>query len=159
MYYHFSKDVACKERESKMYHVKLAQGLQNLPEARTIRTTVFVQEQGFQNEFDEIDSSAYVVVVYDKGIPIATGRAFPKDKDLGTYIIGRVAVIKEYRKKHIGSIVIDELEKKCKELGANCIEISAQVQAQGFYNKRGYVSYGETYLDEHCPHISMKKQL
>ena len=32
-------------------------------------------------------------------------------------------------------------------------------RADGFYEKCGYTAEGETYLDQHCPHIHMFKLL
>ena len=43
--------------------------------------------------------------------------------------------------------------------GAKKASLSAQVQAQGFYESCGYTAEGDTYLDEHCPHIHMTKTL
>ena len=35
-----------------------------------IREEVFMQEQGFKNEFDDIDDSATHIVLYDDGSPV-----------------------------------------------------------------------------------------
>ena len=69
---------------------------QGLPEGgRQIRLSVFVQEQGFSEslEFDGIDDTAWHAVLWDNGIPVATGRLFPGEEEL-SYPIGRVAVRK-----------------------------------------------------------------
>lgn len=138
--------------------VKIVYGLENNPDAKIVRQAVFVEEQGFQNEFDEIDGRAWHVVLYEDGVPAATGRTFPKG-DGGVYLIGRVAVQKAYRGRGLGEKVVRELEKKLKELGAGRAELSAQLQAQGFYEKLGYRPFGRVYHDEHCPHIAMGKDL
>ena len=49
--------------------------------AKEVRQKVFVDEQGFHNEFDDVDETA-------------------------THILGRLAVIKEYRGKNIGSFMV-----------------------------------------------------
>jgi len=54
---------------------------------------------------------------------------------------------------------LKKLEEKARELGARELQLSAQVQAQGFYEKNGYQAFGSTYPDEHVPHISMKKKV
>ena len=41
------------------YTIKIAKGLANNADARLIRQQVFVEEQGFVNEFDDIDHEAY----------------------------------------------------------------------------------------------------
>lgn len=58
------------------YTIKIAKGLANNADARLIRQQVFVEEQGFVNEFDDIDHEAYHAVIYTGGYPIATGRLF-----------------------------------------------------------------------------------
>lgn len=136
---------------------KMEFGLDHNPDARGIREEVFMKEQGFCNEFDSLDAKAWHVVIYEGGDPVATGRTFPKEGDSKIWMIGRVAVRRPYRGKNYGKAVIVALEKKLRELGASYAELSSQVQARGFYEKLGYTAYGEEYLDEHCPHIAMRK--
>lgn len=39
------------------------------------------------------------------------------------------------------------------------IMLHAQIQAQQFYEKQGYLSYGGIEYDENCPHIWMLKKI
>ncbi len=126
-------------------------------DCKRIREEVFIKEQGFKAEFDKTDDLAEHVVLYDGNIPAATGRVFVTNADEDEYTIGRVAVIKAYRGKHIGSILMKELEQKAFSLGAKSILVSSQLQAMGFYRSLGYTPFGEEYFDEHCPHRMMKK--
>ncbi len=126
-------------------------------EAAYIRNTVFVKEQGFTDEFDAIDERSWHVIVYDGEKAIATGRVFSDSKT--EYHIGRVAVLKEYRSFGIGKMVMNALEQKAKELGAEIIHLGAQCQAEEFYRKAGYEASGETFLEQMCPHITMTKKL
>lgn len=136
--------------------------VKGLPQdAHDIRQAVFVQEQGFngQSEFDSIDPDAFHAVLYLDGKPAGTGRLFPSDSSPDAFIVGRLAVYPQYRKLHLGSEILSFLEQKAKESGASKIALSAQCQAQGFYEKCGYTASGDTYLDEFCPHIHMEKML
>lgn len=142
-----------------MYSIKIVQGLDNNIEAKRIREIVFIQEQKFKNEFDDIDAWAYHVVVKNDHEAIATGRVYKKNNEDKVYILGRIAVLKEYRNLSLGSLVVEQLEKQAKEQNARIIELSAQVQAKGFYEKLGYHSVGSEYMDEHVPHVLMQKQL
>lgn len=135
----------------------LCRGLKNCPGAMDIRRRVFVEEQGFNDEFDDIDKNAYHVVIFVKERYAATGRLF-KDKN-GNAHIGRIAVLRDFRNRSLGSFIIAILEKKALELNLNNIELSAQIQAMDFYIKLGYSPVGEEYLDENCPHIKMVKKL
>ena len=136
--------------------VKFFKGLNS--DSKSIREDVFVKEQHFINEFDELDSYVDTMVIYDNNLPIATGRLYEIDATNKVFKLGRIAVIKKYRKQGIGRIVLHNLENKAKELGAKSYYLSAQVVAVPFYNKCGYIEYGKTYYEEHIEHISMKKQ-
>lgn len=124
-------------------------------EAKAIRESVFMKEQGFKNEFDDIDSVSLHLVVFDDE-PIACARMFSQGHRM---ILGRIAVVKEKRGQHIGNQILNVLELKAKELGFQEVALSAQVNASQFYEKNGYQKEGKEYLDEHCPHIYMKKVL
>ncbi|MFV0379958.1 MAG: GNAT family N-acetyltransferase [Anaerorhabdus sp.] len=129
----------------------------NLDDCYKIRKEVFVDEQGFKDEFDEIDKSCLHLCVYEEGNAVATGRMFLNDQREMT--IGRVCVIAKYRGLGYGNAVILELEKIAKSEGFSEVHLSSQVKAKKFYEKLGYTSSGEEYLDQHEPHIHMKKEL
>lgn len=128
-------------------------------EAIKIRTKVFMEEQGFVQEFDDIDKKAYHLIIYEDNQPVANGRLFKDDIQENAYIIGRLAVMKNYRNRHLGSKLIKLLEEQVKILNGKKISLSAQCQAKQFYEKLGYKASGDVYLDEACPHIHMEKFL
>lgn len=127
-------------------------------DAKQIRQKVFVIEQKFEDEFDEIDDTAIHFVLYYVDKPVATARAY-YDKEDKSYHIGRMAVIKEFRSMHLGKKIMDYAEEYLKKKGAKKIKLSSQVRAKGFYQRLGYKPYGEKYYDQHCPHIAMEKTL
>lgn len=135
----------------------LSKGLENNPSAMMIRQKVFVEEQGFRDEFDDTDAAAFHVVFFENGHAAATGRLF--GDPAASMHIGRVAVLKEYRGRSLGSLVITTLEKKACDLGCLTVELSAQTRVRAFYEKLGYTAEGDEYLDESCPHIKMVKIL
>lgn len=86
----------------------------NLPqEAKYIRTAVFIDEQGFKNEFDEIDDTAKHILIYHDGKAVGVARFFSKDGK--EYHIGRVAVLKPYRKYGYGKEIIFAIENELKK--------------------------------------------
>lgn len=127
-------------------------------ESEYIRKTVFVDEQGFHEEFDETDKNCLHAVLYIDGKAVGTARMFTENGG-ESYHIGRMAVLKEYRKKGAGSKIMDALCKRAEDLGAKSCELSAQCRARGFYETLGFEASGEVYLDENCPHIYMSKAL
>ncbi len=127
-------------------------------DALKIRITVFVEEQGFRDEFDDVDERALHLVAYDGEKAVATCRCFYED-DPKVWHIGRVAVLKEYRKKGLGKQVMEEAERRISLRGGKVCELSSQCRARGFYESCGYAAEGEIYLDEGCPHVKMTKRI
>ncbi|MCM1541121.1 MAG: GNAT family N-acetyltransferase [Blautia sp.] len=127
--------------------------------AREIRRKVFTEEQGFQNEFDETDLTATHIVLYDQnGLPVATCRVF-RDDSGDSYILGRLAVLKEYRGQNIGSRMIREAEQYVRTQKGSCLMLHSQCRASEFYRKSGFTEFGEIGDEEGCPHIWMRKSL
>ena len=130
-----------------------------LPEGgRVVREKVFVEEQGFEFEFDETDAFATHLVLSDDGKPVATCRFFRSAED-GVYLIGRIAVMPEYRGKGVGAMIVSEAEKMAAEAGGNFAVVHAQTRASGFYAGLGYVAFGEPDDEEGVPHVWMRKAL
>lgn len=127
-------------------------------DAARIREEVFMKEQGFHDEFDSTDKTAAHIVLYIEGIPAGTCRFFPGQEE-GEYVIGRIAVLKEYRGEGLGSKVLTAAESAIQDAGGQKAILHAQQQARLFYEKLGYTAYGEPDLDEGCPHIWMRKKL
>ena len=131
----------------------------SLPEdAALIRQKVFMEEQGFVDEFDAIDPQADHIVLYDEQQPIATCRYFWDDEQQG-YLVGRIAVVKEFRGQALGAAILREAEQQIRQQGGSRLLLAAQVRAKGFYEKQGYAAKGEEFLEEYCPHIWMHKEL
>lgn len=127
-------------------------------EASKIRQEVFIDEQGFESEFDETDSAAVHIVAFDDGRALGTCRIFEGENE-GDYILGRLAVVKEARGLGVGAFLVEAAEKEAKRLGATTMLLHSQTRASGFYERQGYAGFGEIDYDEYCPHIWMKKKL
>ena len=126
------------------------------PNSRYIRERVFVEEQGFREEFDELDAYVDTLVIYVDGVAAATGRLYEiLDDKPHTFKLGRIAVLKEYRHRGLGSLVLENMRERAITCGARHLYISAQCVAVPFYEKCGYTPYGNTYYEEHVEHISM----
>ena len=127
-------------------------------EAHDIRETVFIKEQGFEKEYDDIDLIAKHIVIYDEGTAVGTCRVF-WDDELDSYHVGRIAVLKEHRGKNLGRLLLEETEKLVKSLGGTTLKLGGQIRAAGFYDKLGFKQIGEIYLDEGYPHIPYCKTI
>lgn len=128
------------------------------PQAMSVRQEVFVLEQGFVDEFDDIDGMATHFVMYDQELPVATCRVFSGDIP-GVYYLGRLAVLKAYRGRHLGADMVYAAEAYVRSVEGTCMMLHAQCAAAGFYEAVGYHQEGEEDEEQGCPHIWMKKIL
>ena len=127
-------------------------------EARKIREMVFMQEQGFQEEFDTIDDYAKHLILFDGEVAAGTCRFF-LDRERKQYVIGRIAVLRQYRGQHLGAKLLEQAEAQIKRAGGETVILHAQKQAEPFYEKQGYAEYGAPDFEEGCPHVWMFKKL
>jgi len=128
-------------------------------EAKSIRLAVFVEEQGFAVEFDETDKIATHIVAFENsGVPFGVCRIFPSDEK-GVFIFGRLCILPQYRRCGLGTKILSAAENEAKALGASRLILHAQCRATAFYEKSGYIPYGDIEPDEGVPHIWMGKNL
>ena len=131
----------------------------HLPEAaKRIRTEVFVREQGFAEEFDDMDLCSYHVLLRQNEKDIGTARMF-WEEDRQTIHIGRVALLKTVRGCGLGSKLLSACEYKAKQLGAQRVILGAQCRAMKFYGENGFQAFGECFDDQGCPHQMMEKTI
>lgn len=140
-----------------MLQFKLIENRPGYELAKAVREEVFMAEQGYPFDYDQRDETAWHIIGWDGDTAIAAGRLFQIDGYV--FGIGRIAVKKEYRGQYIGDTVMRALEDKAVQLGAAFIELYAQVQAVGFYQKQGYASIGEPCIYDGTPHQKMRRDL
>ena len=88
-------------------------------------------------EIDAHDGeNCHYILAMDDIYPVATCRWFEVRE--GVAEIGRVVVLPEYRRQHLGQAVVAEAEKWMREVGVKKVEISSRVDAADFYKKLGY---------------------
>ena len=120
-----------------------------------IRTLVFCDEQKISKEieFDNFDHFCEHFLVYKGETPIATGRVRLKDNNL--YKIERVAVLSDYRRSKVGSLLIREIIKIYSDLKDTKIILHSQLAVEKFYRNLNFSPYGEQFLEDGIPHIAM----
>ena len=71
--------------------------------------------------------------------------------------IERVAVLLEFRRLKVGSILIKKIIKYYMNLDDNkSIVLHSQVAVADFYKTLNFISYGNEFLEDGIPHIPMK---
>ena len=120
-----------------------------------IRNLVFCEEQKISKEieFDNLDHLCEHFLVYKEETPIATGRVRLKDNNL--YKIERVAVLSNYRRSKVGSLLMKEIIKIYSSLKDTKIILHSQLAVQKFYKNLNFKPYGEQFLEDSIPHIAM----
>ena len=136
-----------------MVDVRYVKGIGNYKVCSDIRNEVFIIEQGFKIDYDEIDDTCTHCILYEDNIAAGCAR-FYIDQENKAHL-GRFAILKKYRKKGYGKVIVNSIKQEVKKMGYNEIYISAQVQAIEFYKSCGFEVISDIYLDEHCEHLDM----
>ncbi|MEV7771909.1 GNAT family N-acetyltransferase [Kitasatospora sp. NPDC086791] len=149
--------------------VRVAEGDAELALVRAVRWEVFVVEQNVPEEleYDEYDrTSVHLLAVGADGAALGTGRLIHGDqaRELtggveGRALLGRLAVLSAARGTGLGAELVRAIEAAAAERGATEVELHAQVQALGFYERLGYVAQGPVYDDAGIPHRTMTRVL
>lgn len=108
-------------------------------QAAKIRTAVFVEEQGFEEEFDDLDLIARHAVLYLDGAPAGTCRYFVRE---GEWTLGRFALLPQFRGTGAGRALLRAAEGDILSRGGFKVNIFAQCRARSFYEKCGYLPTG-----------------
>ncbi len=143
-----------------MATIELKRGSVAKEDAFEIRRRVFMEEQGYTDEFDEIDNTCVHIALYRDGKALGCARTFPEQSASLRWIIGRVAVLSEAREGGLGRMLVEECERAAIEAGATEICLHAQARLEGWYGLMGYKRFGDVdYEDEGQPHIWMEKKV
>ena len=154
-------------------------------DAFEVRRRVFMDEQGYADEFDAIDDSAscvHITLYLDGEIAgcarvfaagsaaeaessVSCGGAGESQPGLGrqcvdTWLVGRVAVLPQFRGRGFGACIMQATEREARVRGARRLRLHSQEHAVGFYECCGYTRASEVdYEDEGQPHLWMEKKL
>ena len=142
--------------------IKILKSKEELNLGFALRIEVFVKEQKvpMELELDEKDHSENTIHIgyFNDNKLIGVARLIDLDKDV--IHIGRVVIDKEYRGKGIGRELIIGCETTAKNILKRevIIELSAQIQAEKFYESLGYNRVNDKiYLDAGIEHVDMRK--
>jgi predicted GNAT family N-acyltransferase len=123
-------------------------------EAFAVRHKVFVEEQGvdpkLEHDQNEPLSHHYAVQLEAKTIGTARWRETEKGIKLE-----RFAILKEFRNKGIGEILLKEVMNDVLPLGKT-IYLHAQLKAIPFYERHGFKKSGELFFEARMGHYYME---
>jgi predicted GNAT family N-acyltransferase len=124
-------------------------------QAAPIRFAVFVQEQGVpvEIELDELDAGCLHALAFQGNRAVGTGRLLPDGH------VGRMALLKPWRRRGVGGAMLEKLVEAAAGRGIRTVRLSAQVHALAFYRAHGFRPEGEVYEEAGIPHQGMLREL
>ncbi len=141
-----------------MIDVRPARDPAEVNAALELRHAVFVVEQRvpLAEEQDGRDARARHLVGVQDGRVVATCRVLC---DGDTAKLGRMAVAASARRRGIASRLLAAAEDHARTSGAARIALAAQTGALALYERAGYATRGERFLDAGIEHVMMDKRL
>ena len=118
------------------------------------RQEIFLMEQHIVcRDFDGVDYDALHCFLWENGRVVAYMRAFMQG---GEVHLGRFLTLRHG--EGLGRRLMEEALPVVKEkLGCERISFHAQKHAEGFYQKLGFKTVSEVFLEEGIPHVLMQK--
>lgn len=141
----------------------------DLDEVFALRHQVFVVGQDVPEDLerDHLDAAADHAVARLGGRLVGTGRLVDGRIDVDGQLvpgtrgavgtIGRMAVADVARGTGVGRAVLDLLVSRAAERGLPEVELHAQLHARGFYERAGFMPFGEVYLEAGIEHLGMRR--
>jgi len=121
------------------------------------RTEIFLLEQRIIcQDFDGVDYDALHCFLEENGKVLAYLRAYPAGE--GIVKIGRVLSI-IHGMGYGTKLMMEALPDIRKAFPCSKVIVHAQKQAQGFYEKLGFIVTSPDYLEEGIPHVTMELEI
>lgn len=121
-------------------------------EIMAVRKTVFIDELGINPdlEWDNRDEQALYAIAVSGNEVIGIGRLQADGQ------LGRIAILPDWRRKGIGTRIVQRLIKAAIQSDQDCIYLSAQIDALNFYTKLGFIKTGAPFVAAGIDHQGMR---
>ncbi|HMA32279.1 MAG TPA: GNAT family N-acetyltransferase [Casimicrobiaceae bacterium] len=142
--------------EPRGFSIRLCAWAQDAPALRRVRHDVFVVEQEIPEslEWDAADAtSLHALAEDDAGAPIGCGRLLVDGH------VGRLAVIRAWRRRGVGAALLGRLVDEARRRGHARVVLNAQTQAMPFYARHGFQASGSAFEEAGIPHREMSRTL
>jgi predicted GNAT family N-acyltransferase len=138
--------------------VKQVTTKEQLEDAYAVRRIVFVHEQQVpeEEEIDQYENDAKHIVLYDNAEPVGAARVRILD---GIGKLERICVLSSQRNKGAGKLLVHKLEEIASSEGVQKFKLNAQTQAIPFYERLGYQTVSDVFMDAGIPHVTMIKEI
>lgn len=142
--------------EKKSYTIKRVTWQEAEADLRVLREFVFIGEQHVPSEleWDGKDEDCVHILAQDlKGRGIGTARMTTDGQ------IGRMAVLRAWRNRGVGSDMLTALLTIARARQLDRVQLDAQTHAIDFYLRHDFIAQGETFMDAGIPHQHMTRSL
>jgi len=132
---------------------------QRMADAHSVRRRVFIEEQHVPEELelDDDDQHAVHALALLDDRPVGCGRFVVHG---GVEVkIGRMAVLAELRGTGIGQAILEFLMSEARRRGFARAVLHAQLSAEGFYLKQGFLPVGPVFEEAGMSHRRMERLL
>lgn len=128
----------------------------DMARAYAIRRRVFIEEQRVPEEIelDDDDAHAFHALAILHGAAIGCGRMLEHGDEVK---IGRMAVLPEHRGTGVGRDILHFLLEQARTRGSRKAILHAQMSAEGFYLKEGFMPVGAVFEEAGIAHRKMEK--
>ena len=119
-----------------------------------IRSAVFVVEQGVPEHLEldgEDESARHFLALSAAGEDIGCARLLPSGQ------IGRMAVLPAHRRCGVGALLLQAAVAAAEAAGCLRCFLHAQINAEAFYRRAGFIPQSETFMDAGIEHIEMER--
>lgn len=141
---------------TRKFTVRAASWRDDLAPLQDLRRWIFVIEQQVPEELEWDDAdrvSVHALALDGEGRPIGTGRLLPDGH------IGRMAVVREWRRRGVGSAILEWLMANARQQGFRTLNLHAQTHALDFYARHGFIAQGDVFSEAGIPHRKMTLSL
>lgn len=138
------------------FRIEAADYAATLDDLRRVRDVVFIEEQGVPRDLeqDALDPLCHHVIARDPhGAPIGTARLTPDHR------IGRMGVLSAWRGRGVGEALLLALLAEARQRQWPTVSLHAQVDAERFYARHGFLPEGERFVEAGIEHQGMRRQL
>jgi ElaA protein len=135
-------------------------GVDGVYDMLALRAKVFILEQGPYLDPDGADRHGWHLLGRDEsGVLLAYLRLLDPGVKFAEPSIGRVVVDASLRGQGLGHELVREGLARCSALWPKqAIRISAQAHLQRFYERHGFETVSDEYLDDGIPHVDMRRR-
>jgi predicted GNAT family N-acyltransferase len=134
------------------YSVQLADWCVDAEQLSALRYEVFVDEQNVpaDMEIDEMDAQCqhFKAVLEDQRV-IGTARLLPDQH------VGRMCIAKDFRGQGVGGSILEFIIQHARQNKIQALYLNAQLTAQPFYEKYGFVSDSAIFIEAGIQHRHM----